>query len=41
MMGMGGAEGPEADRRRRLVATVLVVALLLSVGATLLSLLLG
>ncbi|MGY1855525.1 hypothetical protein [Modestobacter sp. SYSU DS0290] len=41
MMGMGGANGPEADRRRRIVATVLVVALVLGVGATLFSLLLG
>ena len=36
-MGMGGADGPAGQRRRRLVATVLVVAMLLGVAATVLS----
>jgi hypothetical protein len=41
MMGMGGAGGPRADRRRRLVAMVIVFAMLLAAGATVLSLMLG
>ena len=41
MMGMGGVGGPSADRRRRIVAGVLVLALVLGVGATVLSLTLG
>jgi hypothetical protein len=36
MMGMGGADGPAAGRRRRMVAAVLVLALVLGVGATVL-----
>jgi hypothetical protein len=38
---MGGAGGPEAERRRRLIASLVVLALVLGVGATLLSLALG
>ncbi len=38
MMGMGGADGPAGERRRRLVAAVVVLAMLLTVGATVLSL---
>ncbi|MET0764645.1 MAG: hypothetical protein ABWY29_07245 [Blastococcus sp.] len=41
MMGMGGGKGPAADRRRRLVATVLVVALVLGAGAIVFSILIG
>jgi len=41
MMGMGGAGGRDAERRRRLVAGVLVLALVLGVAATVLSLALG
>jgi hypothetical protein len=37
-MGMGGADGPAGQRRRRLVAAVVVLAMLLTVGATVLSL---
>lgn len=40
VMGMGGADGPEAGRRRRLVASVLVLALLVAAGAVVLSTLL-
>jgi len=40
MMGMGGAGGGSA-RRRRMVATFIVFAMVLAVGATLLSILLG
>lgn len=39
MLGMGGADGPSAERRRRLVAGVLVVALVLGAVAAALSLL--
>jgi hypothetical protein len=41
VMGMGGADGPRAERRRRLVALVIVFALVLAAGATVLSLVLG
>ena len=37
-MGMGGADGPAGERRRRLIAVVVVLAMLLTVGATVLSL---
>jgi hypothetical protein len=40
-MGMGGADGPQGERRRRLVALVIVLAMILAAGATVLSLLLG
>jgi hypothetical protein len=40
-MGMGGVDGPGADRRRRLVAGVLVLALVLGAGAVVVSMLLG
>ena len=40
-MGMGGADGPQAERRRRLVAMIIVFALVLTAGATVLSLVLG
>jgi hypothetical protein len=35
---MGGADGPAGDRRRRLVAAVIVLAMVLAAGATVLSL---
>jgi hypothetical protein len=41
MMGMGGSNRGERERRRRIVATVIVFALVLAVSATLLSILLG
>lgn len=41
VMGMGGANGPAGDRRRRLVAAVIVFAMLLAAGATLLAIVLG
>ncbi len=41
VMGMGGAGGPDAERRRRLVATALVIALLVTAAATVLSIALG
>jgi hypothetical protein len=41
MMGMGGSDRGQRERRRRIVATVIVFAMLLAVGATLLSILLG
>jgi hypothetical protein len=40
-MGMGGAQGPQGDRRRRLVAAVLVLALVLGTAATVLSIVLS
>jgi hypothetical protein len=40
-MGMGGADGPGAERRRRLVAGVLVLALVLASAAVVLSTLLS
>jgi hypothetical protein len=41
MMGMGGAGGRNSDRRRRLVAMVIVFAMVLAAGATVLSIVLG
>lgn len=38
VMGMGGVDGPAAARRRRVIAGVLVLALVLGVGAVVLSL---
>ena len=40
-MGMGGVDGPDAERRRRLVAGVLVLALVLGAGAVVFSIVLG
>jgi type IV secretory pathway VirB2 component (pilin) len=37
-MGMGGAQGPRGDRRRRLVAWVVVIVLVLGAAATFLTL---
>jgi hypothetical protein len=34
-MGMGGSDGPAGERRRRIVAGVLVLALVLGVAAVL------
>jgi hypothetical protein len=39
VMGMGGVDGPAAARRRRLIAGVLVLALILGAGAVVLSML--
>jgi hypothetical protein len=39
-MGMGGTGGPRSDRRRRMVAGLIVLAMVLAAGATLLSMLL-
>jgi hypothetical protein len=36
-MGMGGTGGRDSARRRRLVATVIIVAMVLGAGATILS----
>ena len=41
MMGMGGADGPAGARRRRLVAMVIVFAMLIAAGATVLSIVLA
>ena len=41
MMGMGGAGGRDAARRRRMVAMLIVFAMVLAVGATVLSTLLA
>jgi hypothetical protein len=41
VMGMGGAGGPEAERRRRLIAGVLVLAMVLGSAAVVLSTVLG
>jgi hypothetical protein len=41
MMGMGGAGGPRADRRRRVIALLIVSAMVLVAGATVLSLAMG
>jgi hypothetical protein len=41
MMGMGGVGGPGAERRRRLVALLIVCSMVLVAGATVLSLALG
>jgi hypothetical protein len=38
-MGMGGTHGPEGNRRRRIVAWVIVIALVLGGAATLITLL--
>jgi hypothetical protein len=38
-MGMGGTQGPKGDRRRRMVAWVIVIALALGAAATLVTLL--
>jgi hypothetical protein len=40
-MGMGGTGGPEAGRRRRLVAGVLVLAMVMGAAAVVFSTLLG
>ena len=40
MMGMGGPAGRDSDRRRRMVAMVIVFAMVLAAGATLLSIVL-
>ena len=37
MMGMGGLGGPAGDRRRRVVAGVIVLAMVLAAGAVLFS----
>jgi hypothetical protein len=36
MMGMGGLDGPQGEKRRRMVAGLIVVAMLLAAGAVLL-----
>jgi hypothetical protein len=36
-MGMGGTGGPRSERRRRVIAIVIVFAMVLAVGATILS----
>ena len=41
VMGMGGADGPEGSRRRRLVAMVVVVGLLLAALSTIFTLTIG
>jgi hypothetical protein len=41
MMGLGGAGGRDSARRRRMIAMVIVFAMVLAVGATVLSVLLG
>jgi hypothetical protein len=38
---MGGAGGRDADRRRRLIATLVVLAMVLGAAATVLSIALG
>lgn len=40
MLGLGGAGGRDSARRRRMVAMVIVFAMVLAVGATVLSILL-
>jgi hypothetical protein len=40
-MGMGGADGPGSARRRRLVAMVIVLAMLLAAIATIFTLTIG
>lgn len=40
-MGMGGANGPDAERRRRLVAALVVLAMVLAAGATVLTIAFG
>ncbi len=41
MMGMGGAGGRDAERRRRLVAMSSCVAMILAAGATVLAIVLS
>jgi hypothetical protein len=41
MTRMGGTRGSRADRRRRLVAMVLVFAMILAAAATIISLMFG
>ncbi|CCG02090.1 hypothetical protein [Blastococcus saxobsidens] len=41
MMGLGGTGGRDAERRRRLVAALIVLAMVLAAGATVLSIALG
>ena len=41
MTRMGGTRGSRADRRRRMVAMVLVFAMILAAAATIISLMLG
>jgi hypothetical protein len=38
-MGMGGTRGPAGERRRRLVAWVVVIALVLGIAAVLITML--
>jgi hypothetical protein len=40
-MGMGGADGPKASRRRRLVAMVIIGAMVLAAVATIFTLTIG
>jgi hypothetical protein len=40
-MGMGGAGGRGAERRRRLVAMVIVLGMILATAATVISIMLG
>ena len=40
-MGMGGTDGPDAARRRRLIAGLVALALVLTTGAVLFSILLA
>ena len=40
-MGMGGAGGSRAEKRRRMVALVIVFSMVLAVGATILTIALG
>ena len=41
MMGMGGTGGSDAERRRRVVAGVLVLALVLGAGAVVFAMVVG
>jgi hypothetical protein len=41
MMGMGGTDGPDGRRRQRLVAGIVVLAMVLAAGAVVFSILLG
>jgi hypothetical protein len=41
VMGMGGADGPDAERRRRFVAALVVLAMILGAAAVVLSTLLS
>ena len=40
MMGMGGTDGPDGRRRQRLVAGIVVLAMVLAAGAVVFSILL-